>query len=296
MLPNASRTHPVTVIINALRPREYIKNLSIFFPAFFSQQLLVTDHLLLGTIGFITFSVLASGIYLFNDYQDLEFDRVHPQKKYRPMASGQLSPQIGIGISVVLLLLGVMISIYFGWAVLGVSGAYVLLNMAYSFKLKQIPILDVFSIAMGFVLRLYFGSFLMGISLSHWIILVTFLLAIFLGFSKRYHDVILYDDDHIKRRDVIDGYTQDLLQMYMSISATLVIVSYLFYTLAGIHRPHIIIVSTSVYVIFGLLYYVKLTVVDHHTQSPTHIVYTSRLLQLTIFLWALSFCVHLYIL
>lgn len=282
--------------LKLLRIKDYIKNSFIIFPAFFASNLFSNNNVGILSIGILAFCALASGVYIFNDYHDIEFDRLHPQKKDRPLANGCIPIPYAVALGLGLLSTGLGLSTFLGIPMLCISTIYLVLNVSYTIKLKQVPILDVFVIAIGFVLRLYYGAYLVTVSLSQWIIIVTFLLALFLGFSKRYHDVLIYKNYSLKCRKVVDGYTLELLQLCMGISGALVMVSYIFYTLAETQNAHIITVLSNLCVVFGLFYYLKITIVDQNSQNPTTLVYRNKPLQATIALWLVGFVYYLYFL
>src|SRR6218665_1617337 len=178
-------------IIQLIRPKDWAKNLFLFVPLFFSGAFFDLEKLCQVSIGFICFSLVASCIYIINDYRDIEDDKKHPVKKYRPLASGAVHKTTAIAIALIFLLAGFSISWFLRDKFMFVLGIYFLLNVAYSFGLKNIPILDIFIISIGFVLRIKGGSVLTYIPLSEWIVIMVFLLALFLAFAKRRDDVLL---------------------------------------------------------------------------------------------------------
>ena len=175
-----------------MRPHQYIKNLFIFLPLFFALKITDTSLLLHAVIAFIAFSLTASAIYTLNDYHDIEEDRQHPKKKYRPLASGDITKAQAIVIMAVLGIAGFSLMALLSMKAVGIMAAYVVMNIAYSFYLKHVAILDVMIIAIGFVLRLFIGSAVTDIPLSMWIVVMTFLLALFMALAKRRDDVLIY--------------------------------------------------------------------------------------------------------
>jgi len=284
-------------LIKLMRPHQYIKNLFIFLPLFFALQ--ITDLDLLGNvfISFISFSLVASAIYTLNDYHDIEEDRQHPTKKNRPLASGDISKSQAIVIMAALGIAGFGLMATLSMKAVGIMVAYVMMNIAYSLYLKHVAILDVVIIAIGFVLRLFIGSAVTSIPLSMWIVVMTFLLALFMALAKRRDDVLIYLDTGKKMRKVIDGYNLQFLDTAMAIMASVVIVSYTIYTtspevVTRVHNEHLYL--TSLFVILGIMRYLQVIFVFKDSGSPTKIVLKDRFIQLTLLGWVLTFIWILY--
>lgn len=280
-------------IFKLFRVHQYIKNLFIFMPLLFSFSFSSVENNLNTLTAFILFSILASSIYIFNDLMDINEDREHPKKRFRPLASGAVSTKTAKSLIVVLSLSSLFVSLLFNTELFIVLFVYFLLNIAYSLKLKHISILDIFIIATGFVLRLFAGSAVTGIELSMWIILMTFLLAIFLALAKRRDDVLLSLEGQETRKN-IDGYNLEFVNAAMVLMAGVVIVSYIQYTISpevinrlGSHYLYL----TSFFVILGVLRYMQITFVEQDSGSPTKVVIRDRFMKLTIFFWLISFIV-----
>jgi 4-hydroxybenzoate polyprenyltransferase len=284
-------------IIKLMRPHQYIKNLFIFLPLFFALKITDTGLLFNAFIAFLAFSLTASAIYTLNDYHDIEEDREHPKKKNRPLASGAISKPQAIVIMVVLSIVGFLLMSTLSLNAVGILLTYVLMNIAYSFYLKHIAILDVSIIAIGFVLRLFIGSLVTGIVLSMWIVVMTFLLALFMALAKRRDDVLIYLDTGKKMRKVIDGYNLQFLDTAMAIMASVVIVAYVSYTTTAevIERVHSqYLYLTAIFVILGIMRYLQIAFVLKDSGSPTKIVLKDKFMQITIFAWIISFAWILY--
>lgn len=278
-------------ILKLFRVHQYIKNLFIFMPLLFSFSYTDFDDNLNTLIAFILFSLLASSIYIFNDLMDVNEDKAHPKKKYRPLASGSVSTSSAKALILLLSLSSLGISFVFNIELFAVMILYFALNIAYSLKLKHIAILDIFIIASGFVLRLFAGSAVTGIALSMWIILMTFLLAIFLALAKRRDDVLLSLDGQETRKN-IDGYNLEFVNAAMVLMAGVVIMSYIQYTISRdvIERLDTnYLYLTSFFVILGIFRYMQITFVEQDSGSPTKVVIRDRFLKLTIFLWLVTF-------
>ena len=280
-----------------MRPHQYIKNLFIFLPLFFALKITDTSLLFNAVIAFIAFSLTASAIYTLNDYHDIEEDRQHPKKKDRPLASGAINKSQAISIMSVLFVAGFTLMAILSLKAAAILLAYVIMNIAYSFYLKHVAILDVVIIAIGFVLRLFIGSAVTDIPLSMWIVVMTFLLALFMALAKRRDDVLIYLDTGKKMRKVIDGYNLQFLDTAMAIMASVVIVSYTIYTtspevVARVHSEYLYL--TSLFVILGIMRYLQVAFVLKDSGSPTKIVLKDRFMQLTLIGWVLSFAWILY--
>lgn len=284
-------------IFKLIRPHQYIKNFFIFAPLFFAAKL-VDSHLLLSTvIAFVAFSLAASAVYVFNDYIDIEDDRRHPKKKDRPLASGAISKSQAIIIMSVLSLSGLGLMFSISTEATAIALAYVVMNIAYSLHLKHIAILDVTIIAIGFVLRLFIGSVATGISLTSWIVVMSFLLALFLALAKRRDDVLIYLDTGKKMRKVIDGYNLQLVDTAMAIMASITIVAYITYTISSevvtrVNSEYLYL--TSLFVILGIMRYLQIAFVMQESGSPTKIVLKDRFIQLTMLGWVSMFTWILY--
>lgn len=256
-----------------------------------------TSLLINAVIAFIAFSLTASAVYTMNDYCDMEEDRKHPKKKNRPLASGAISKAQAMVIMAASGFAGFALMAIHSLEALAVLATYVIMNVAYSFYLKHIAILDVTIIATGFVLRLFIGSAVTGIALSMWIVIMTFLLALFLALAKRRDDVFTYLETGKKMRKVIDGYTLQFLDIAMAIMASVVIVAYTIYTtsvevVGRFHSQHLYL--TALFVILGIMRYLQITFVHQDSGSPTRIVLRDRFMQITILAWAVAFVWILY--
>lgn len=285
------------LMLKLMRPHQYIKNIFIFIPLFFALKITNTGLLLDSFIAFAAFSMAASSVYILNDYFDIEDDKNHPKKRFRPLASGGVSKKEGI-IMMILLFVGSMALIScFSFSAAAILLFYVMMNIAYSLYLKHIAILDVTIIAIGFVLRLFMGSVVTGIVLSHWIVIMTFLLALFMALAKRRDDVLIYKNTGKKMRRVVDGYSLQFLDIAMAIMASVVIVSYVMYTssvdvMERMNSQHLYL--TALFVIMGVMRYLQIAFVFLDSGSPTQIVLKDRFIQMTLVSWLVSFVWILY--
>ena len=284
-------------IVRLMRPKQYIKNLFIFLPLFFALKITDLQLLFNDFIAFIAFSLTASAIYILNDYHDIEEDRKHPRKKFRPLASGEIDKVQAIQIMIILSAFGFGLMAMLSWQAVGILTVYVMLNIAYSFYLKHVAILDVAIIAIGFVLRLFIGAAVTDIALSMWIVVMTFLLALFMALAKRRDDVLIYMETGKKMRKVIDGYNLQFLDTAMAIMASVVIVAYTIYTTSPdvterFHTQYLYL--TSLFVILGIMRYLQIAFVHLDSGSPTKIVFKDRFIQLVLLGWIITFAGILY--
>jgi len=284
-------------IIKLMRPHQYLKNSFIFLPLFFALE--ITNQELLGNtiIAFISFSLSASAIYILNDYFDIEEDREHPKKKYRPLASGDIDRNQAIIIMGILLSIGIFLMSILSLKATTILIVYIILNIAYTLWLKHIAILDVTIIAIGFVLRIFVGSAVTDIKPSMWIVIMTFLLALFMALAKRRDDVLIFMNTGTKMRKVIDGYNLKFVDSAMMIMASVVIVAYTLYTtspevIARVGSEYLYI--TTLFVILGIMRYMQITFVFEDSSSPTNIILRDRFIQMTLIAWILSFVWILY--
>ncbi len=287
----------LSVIIKLIRPHQYVKNLFVFLPLFFALKITNTELLFNTFVAFIAFSISASAIYILNDYHDIEEDKQHPRKKKRPLPSGAISKSQAIIIMVLLFIAGFTLISTLSTKAAVILLAYVIMNIAYSFYLKYIAILDITIIAIGFVLRLFVGSAVTDIHLSMWIVIMTFLLALFMALAKRRDDVLIYLDTGKKMRKVIDGYNLQFLDGAMMIMASVVIVAYTIYTTSSevverVQSDYLYL--TALFVILGIMRYLQIAFVEKDSGSPTRIMLKDHFIQLTLLGWITSFAWIIY--
>ena len=255
------------------------------------------DLLLQASIAFVAFSLVASSIYCINDWRDITFDRLHPIKKNRPLASGLVSSKEGQLLAMVLFGLALGLSLFINWQLAAVILGYFALNLAYSFGLKNIGILDLLCISLGFILRLVAGSVVTGIVLSKWILLMTFLLALFLALGKRRDDVVSFMTEGNQYRHSVNEYSLEFVNLAMTMIASVTIVAYIMYTISeGIMQQlgSDQLFVTVVWVIIGILRYFQLVFVKNQGGSPTRILFKDHFLQIILALWILTFFVLIY--
>ncbi|MEM7654671.1 MAG: UbiA prenyltransferase family protein [Bacteroidota bacterium] len=276
-----------------LRPHQYFKNLLLYLPAFFALRITEQAVFLRVTLAVLGFSLVASAVYILNDYLDREADALHPTKKHRPLASGVISGRNGLILMVVLLLVGIPGFWKLSPTAFYLVSGYVFMNVLYTFRLKHIPILDIFVIALGFLIRISVGAMVAKpfIPLSMWIELMIFLGALFLALAKRRDDVLLAADGK-KVRKSISGYNLEFINGAMMIMASVLIVSYISYTISPEVQDKLgsdQLYLTVFFVLLGVLRYMQITLVEENSGSPTKIFLKDRFLQFTIIGWILTF-------
>ena len=288
--------------IQLLRPLQWIKNGFVFAPIFFSNNLLKWDYLLPTMIVFCSFCFISSSIYCFNDLHDVEADRLHPKKRNRPIASGAVSTKAGyamMGLCTILafILLAFTPSENTPYLYI-IIGGYWLMNIAYCLKLKQIAIIDVSIIAIGFVMRVLIGGLATGVWVSQWLVLMTFLLTLLLALAKRNDDFRIFEQTGTKPRKSITGYNLTFINEATAIVASITIVCYIMYTMSeevNLRFGSKYLYLTSGWVLLGLLRYLQNMIVYGLSGSPTKSMVKDRFIQLCILGWLASFFAIIYL-
>lgn len=292
-------------ILILLRPHQWLKNVFIFLPLFFDRHIFDVKYVIPAMLMFFAYSFAASGIYCFNDIYDVEADKKHPEKCKRPIASGAISKTTAYFLVILCFVISITIIAFGNFEIgggnnklYGVITFYIIMNIAYCVKLKQIAVVDVFIIAVGFVLRVIAGGFATGIHLSHWIVLMTFLLALFLAFAKRRDDVVMYEDSGVKMRKNVNRYNLTFMNQLIAVVGCLTMMCYIMYTVSSditsrFNSDYIYV--TSVFVLAGVIRYLQLTIVDVKSGSPTKVLMKDRFIQLCILGWISTFAIILYL-
>ena len=283
-----------------IRPQQWIKNGFVLIPMFFGGRLLNADDVIASVVTFFAFSFAASAIYCFNDIVDVDADRRHPVKCHRPIASGAVSVPTAYALMAVLALLSALLLFFLpqrAGETAGIVAFYFLLNMAYCIWLKRHAIIDVCTVAFGFVLRILAGGMACDVAVSNWLVLMTFLLALFLSFAKRRDDVLrMNETGEPPRRNTI-RYNLTFVNQAITITGTVTLVCYIMYTVSPevvsrFHAPYLYL--TSIFVLVGLLRYMQLTVVDEVSGDPTKILLRDRFTQAIVVAWLMAFLLIIY--
>jgi 4-hydroxybenzoate polyprenyltransferase len=280
----------MTPLLQALRPKQWTKNLLVFAGVVFAQHASNLALLLRAAAGFVAFSLLASAVYIVNDLKDVEVDRLHPRKRHRPIASGALSPTVAWTVVPILLVIVAAISSWLGFGFLLVLAAYLASNVAYSFGLKNQVILDVFVIASGFVLRAVAGVELLKpvepeTQLSAWLLMCTFFGALFLAVSKRRRELVNAGHLASDQRAVLATYTPELLDRMLTITSACTLMSYALYTIwpATVAKfgTEAMMVTVPV-VAYGVFRYLHLVRVSETSEDPSLVLLSDRPIQLAV--------------
>jgi len=292
MAPAAPRQlNPVQAFWLSLRPHQWTKNLMVFAAPALSKHLFEWGPLEKSVLAFVIFCALSGTVYLLNDVADLERDRLHPRKRLRPIASGALSPRAAALLALVLGLASLGLSALLGLPFVLCAGLYLALNVLYSFRLKEIVILDVLSVSLGFVLRAVAGGVAIGVLVSDWLLVCTLLLAMFLALAKRRHELVSLTTSATGHRKILAEYSPYLLDQMISVVTASCLTAYAFYTMA----PDTVqkyrtekLAWTIPFVLYGIFRYLYLVHQKEQGGSPTDILVTDRPLLLNVFLWAMA--------
>lgn len=297
-------------LLRAMRPKEWIKNTFVFAAIVFSQQRLwmQIDAVLTVSAAFILFCMVASAVYLLNDLVDIEKDRVHPKKRNRPLASGRLSPQIAAVTAAALVIAAAPLSVWLDLVYTPPRGSvawfghnydfpvallvYALVQgVAYSFYFKHVVIMDIFTIAAGFVLRAVAGAMVLDINITPWLLICMGLLALFLGLAKRRAEIVLLENGAGAHRKILDEYSLPLLDQMMSIVASATIIAYTLFTATAEtlpHEPFPVMMITVPFVVYAIFRYLYLIYKQDGGGSPADLVLKDTPLASCIVLWGLT--------
>jgi len=275
-----------TGLIRLLRPKQWTKNLLLFAALLFSFEEIRAETILTTLLGFILFSLVAGCVYILNDFVDRDRDRQHPVKKYRPMASGQVNPSHALLFGIILLILSLgtafMMNPLFGVLCI----VYFLLNVSYSFVLKHLVILDMMTIAAGFVLRAIAGGVLIHVPFTPWFLICTMLLSLFLAIGKRRNELTLLEGNTGSHRKVLDNYSITLLDQFNTIVTTATIISYSLFTFTSDRTIHLM--WTIPLVIYGMFRYLYLIHMKNQGGSPDRVLFEDKPILITVILYVIS--------
>lgn len=284
-------------LIKELRIHQWIKNGFVLIPLVFDRQLFLVDPFIRTIIGFFLFCFVSSSVYLINDVIDVEADRLHPKKKNRPIASGDLPIPVAVSSAIVLVVGSFIGAFFLSKAFLIILVLYFFINLAYSMKLKHVPLVDVFIIAAGFVLRVGAGVSIIEVErFSPWLYAVTTVFALFFALGKRRGELATVQTNNNSQRRVLDGYTIPLLDQFITIASATTIISYSLYTFSAPNLPeNHAMMLTIPFAIFGIFRYLYLIQVNNEGGAPDELVLSDRPLQITFILFALSVLIIFYL-
>jgi 4-hydroxybenzoate polyprenyltransferase len=287
----------LTQLVRLARPQQWIKNGILLVALVFAGALDIARSTEIAIIATLIFCLLSSTAYTVNDIVDAENDRRHPRKKDRPIAAGKVSPAQAV-ILAVILFAGAMVAAWFiNLNFFIISAVFVAFNILYSTWLKNIVILDVMSVAISFVLRAYAGALAIQVAASKWLIINTLLLALFLAFGKRRHELVLLEDGATAHREILGKYSPYLLDQMIGVTTASVVVMYILYTFS----PEVSqklgtdnLFLTIPFVVYGIFRYLYLIHKEEKGGSPTRVLITDRPILLTVLLWLLTSILILY--
>ena len=304
-------------ILRLLRPRQWIKNFAIFAAIIFSGQLFNPIALENVIIGFFIFCGLSSAAYIVNDIFDIKKDRLHPFKKFRPLAHGDVSISTALVIAVTLIMVSLWLAFYLNTAFFGVALAYVAVQLLYSVFLKSVTVIDILAIASGYIIRVYAGEFASGYHISVWLLLTTISLALFLAIGKRRSELTLVSQNKQANiaaiRKTLSHYSERLLDVYASMFATSIFISYALFTFlenpqgfkpgVSILLPDFLpaffqrkwLMLTIIPVVYGLMRYLQDIYEKHEGESPEKVLLSDKALLSTVLLWLIMVLLIIYV-
>jgi len=303
--------------LRLLRPRQWAKNFAIFAALVFSGELFISSVFLSVIVGFLVFCAISSSIYVINDIFDVKKDRLHPFKRFRPLANGDISLSTGLLIAILLMSFGLMISALLSPAFFAVTIVYIILQVSYSMFLKHITVIDILALAGGYILRVYAGEFLTDYHISVWLLLTTVSLSLFLAIGKRRRELTLIAESTTRNiaeiRKTLSHYSERLLDVYASIFATSTFIFYALFTFLensgsftvsnNLFFPDFLpsylqrkwLMITIIPVVYGLMRYLQDIYEKHEGESPERVLFEDKPLLTTILLWAFMLIFIIYI-
>lgn len=284
------------VLLETMRPKQWAKNMFIFAGLIFGEKLFHPELLIRNVLAFVLFCLISSSVYLINDLMDIEKDRQHPTKRLRPLPSGRLQPRVAAIVAGLLPLISVplafLLNLQFGLIAL----AYLATMVTYSLLLKNLVIVDVLVVAVGYLLRVAAGVIVTGVPFSPWLYLCTTLLALFISFSKRRHELLILEGTANEHRATLNEYTPRLLDEMIAVVTSTTVVAYSLYTFSAPSLPpNHTMMLTIPFVLYGIFRYLYLIHVRNEGGTPEELVFKDKPLLLDIALWGLTVLLVLYL-
>ncbi|MDT3427928.1 4-hydroxybenzoate polyprenyltransferase [Paenibacillus forsythiae] len=274
------------LLVKQLRPKQWTKNLLVFAAPLFSFETVTPAALINSLAGFLLLCFVSGCVYIVNDYIDREADRNHPVKRYRPMASGELHPQIALAFGALIMAGSLVLSYLLNPLFTLLLAVYFGINVAYSIRLKHVVIIDIMIIAAGFVLRAIAGGLVIHVPFTPWFLLCTLLLSLFLATGKRRHELFLLQNDKGSHRKVLEQYSYELLDQISGIVTTATIISYSLFTFTSGRTIHLM--WTIPLVIYGMFRYLYLIHIEKKGGAPDKVLLEDRHIQITVILYVVS--------
>lgn len=294
-------------LLRLLRPRQWIKNFAIFATLIFSGQLFNAFLLQRAIFGFLVFCALSSAIYVINDIFDVKKDRLHPFKRFRPLADKKISIRTALIVAAILTITSLILSALISTGFFVITIIYFLLHLSYSALLKQIEIVDILTLAGGYILRVFAGEIISGIHISAWLLLTTIALSLFLAIGKRRSELTLLGKSSLEKisitRKTLSHYTEKLLDVYLSIFATSAFVFYSLFTflenpkgrqfttdlipadILGTYLQRKWLMITIIPVVYGIMRYLQRIYEKHEGESPERVLFSDRALLTSVIIW-----------
>ena len=284
--------------LKLIRIPQWIKNFFVFVPLLFSQHLFDSDYFLTVSTGFLAFCFTTSAVYIFNDIVDVDADRAHPVKKLRPIASGKISKLSAIIFAIILFIIVLILTTFFNLSFTISLAIYFILNVFYSTTLKHIVLLDIFSIAAGFLIRVIAGALIINVEISSWLLLTTMFISLFLAVMKRQSELrLVAEDETAATRKVLSNYSLDFTSQMATIAASAVIICYALYTVSsrtvsifGTEK----LIYTTPFVVFGIFRYMFLVYLNKKGENTTEIMITDLPMIFTVLLYILTTTLIIY--
>lgn len=281
-----------------LRVKHWVKNTFVFIPSFFAGHIFIEGEFIRLIVAFFTVSLVASAIYIINDIRDVEMDRLHPEKKHRPFASGRIGITQGLSIMALLLLIGLGAAWYLNFEFFLLCILYLGINIGYSLGLKSISVVDLLLVSSGFLIRIYMGGMISDVPVTHWLAIMIFLLSLFIVLAKRSDDIKIFEQEGTVVRKTSSKYNSVFINSCITMVSGIIIVSYIMYSVStevtqqwGTDNIFI----TTVFVIAGIMRYLQLTMVEQKSGSPIKILYRDKFIIVTLIGWLISFGLIIYL-
>ena len=283
-------------LIKLFRVHQWVKNLFLFLPAFFGQAL-NEESVILILLGFVCFSLAASAVYVFNDIVDAPSDRLHKEKKERPIAAGKIKVSTAYGLAALLVIASLTGAYVINQLFFAACVFYLIQNFFYTLWLKKFALIDITVISLGFLIRLFAGGIIAEVSISSWMYIMTFLLAMLLALGKRRDDLLILKNEGRLVRKAVEGYNMEFVNVVSVLLSAVTIVAYIMYTISPevidrVGSPYVYV--TSLFVFLGVLRYLQLALVYENTGSPTLILLKDNPIRLVVLAWLLTFGYYLY--
>ncbi len=286
----------VRALIQSMRPREWTKNATLFFALIFAVKFPQPELAMRAALAAGLFCLLSSSIYLVNDVADIEQDRLHPRKRLRPIPSGRLPIPVALVAALGLCLVALVGAAFLSTGFFALALGYYLIMLAYAFWLKHMVLIDVFTIAAGFLIRVVAGAVVIAVPISPWLYVCTSLGALFLGFEKRRHELVTLAGGADRHRPILAEYTLGMLDQIITVIAASTLIAYSLYTFSAENLPRDgVMMVTLPFVAYGLFRYLYLVHVKGAGGSPADVLLTDRPLLTNILLWLATSAVVLYL-